>query len=341
MGISKVEYDNEILMDVSNDTITAENLAEGLTAHNSNGDQITGTFPIGEVDTQSALISQIKSTLANKVISGGSSSGSGLVDVVNFLPTSGIDERAVYRVSYETNCFIKIGSNVYALEEFLQSNGVQIVPIYYEVDELPTEMVESDLETKLHIYIVRDSDATDFGVAYFNLLGEVTTVGQWGFGGGFDKGVTEDVYSETATGVYTTVISDKRYFIRDDSEWTELVSKNSGGEEVSDLFIATCDVDLTTMQVSNISHSSEEMINAHNSGKTVKVMCNAQLSGALATLIANPIAILDSMNTIILNGLFHSGGNLMYLQLMVYGSNGMLTPLAIPTTSASGVSLNE
>ena len=257
-------------MDVSNDTITAENLAEGLTAHNSNGDQITGTFPVGEVDTQSALISQIKSTLANKVISGGSSSGSGLVDVVNFLPTSGIDANAVYRVTYETNCYIKIGSNVYAVVEFLQSNGVQIVPIYYEVDELPTKMVESDLETKLHIYIVRDSDASDFGVAYFNLLGEVTTVGQWGFGGGFDKGVTEDVYSETATGVYTTLQSDKRYFIRDDSEWTELVSKNSGGEAVEEVFWITCDLDPNTLSASNFSHTYDEIMQAASEGKMVK-----------------------------------------------------------------------
>lgn len=336
MGVSRVDYDNEILIDISNDTVTPELLADGETAHNSNGELIEGTFPIGEVDTQSALISQIKSTLANKVVSGGSSSGSGLIDVVNFLPTSGIDERAVYRVTFETNCYIKMGSDVKTLGEFLQMAEVSAVPQYYEVDELPTEMVESDFETQVHIYIVRDS-----GVAYCNLSGEVTTVGQWGFGGGFDKGVTEDVYSETATGVYTTLQSDERYFIREDSEWVELVSKNSGGETVSDLFIATCDVDLATMTVSNLSHSSEEMINAHHSGKAVKIMCNTQFSGMPAIFIANPVCVTDIAKIIVFNGLFHDGANLMYLQLTVADAGSMIKPLVIPNGAVSGVSLNE
>ena len=264
MGISKVEYDNEILMDVSNDTITAEKLAEGLTAHNSNGDQITGTFPIGEVDTQSALISQIKSTLANKVISGGSSSGSGLVDVDNRLPTSGINERAVYRVSYDTNCYIKVGSDVKTLEEYLQMAEVSVVPQYYEVDSLPTEMVESDFDTQVHIYILRDS-----GIAYVNSSGEIQTLGQWGFGNGFDKGITVDAYSETTMGVYTT-IDTERYFIRDDSEWVELVSKNSGGEAVSNVLRVTCDINTETMEAENFSHSAVEIVTAINNGATVQ-----------------------------------------------------------------------
>ena len=75
MGISKVEYDNETLIDISDDTITPENLAEGLTAHNSNGDRITGTFPMGEVDTQAELIEQIALTLQGKASGGGSGGG--------------------------------------------------------------------------------------------------------------------------------------------------------------------------------------------------------------------------------------------------------------------------
>lgn len=43
MGKSKVIYKNETLMDLSEDTVTPESLAKGVTAHNANGDPIVGT----------------------------------------------------------------------------------------------------------------------------------------------------------------------------------------------------------------------------------------------------------------------------------------------------------
>lgn len=43
MGNSKVEYNGETLIDISNDTVTPETLAKGETAHNSNGEPIVGT----------------------------------------------------------------------------------------------------------------------------------------------------------------------------------------------------------------------------------------------------------------------------------------------------------
>ena len=42
MGYSKVDYNGETLMDISNDTVTPETLVEDATAHNANGDPITG-----------------------------------------------------------------------------------------------------------------------------------------------------------------------------------------------------------------------------------------------------------------------------------------------------------
>lgn len=43
MGISRVDYNGENLIDLSEDTVTSETLAKGKTAHDSNGEQITGT----------------------------------------------------------------------------------------------------------------------------------------------------------------------------------------------------------------------------------------------------------------------------------------------------------
>ena len=46
MGNSKIVYNGETLIDISEDTVTPETLVEGATAHNSNGERITGTMSI-------------------------------------------------------------------------------------------------------------------------------------------------------------------------------------------------------------------------------------------------------------------------------------------------------
>lgn len=45
MGVSRIDYNSETLIDISNDTVTPQTLAKGFTAHNSNGEQIVGTMP--------------------------------------------------------------------------------------------------------------------------------------------------------------------------------------------------------------------------------------------------------------------------------------------------------
>lgn len=42
MGISRVEYDGELLIDISSDTVKKETLLKGETAHDSNGDKVVG-----------------------------------------------------------------------------------------------------------------------------------------------------------------------------------------------------------------------------------------------------------------------------------------------------------
>ena len=50
MGVSKVELSNgETLVDLTEDTVTAETLGEGATAHNSKGEEIVGTMKSGDM----------------------------------------------------------------------------------------------------------------------------------------------------------------------------------------------------------------------------------------------------------------------------------------------------
>ena len=44
MGVSKVNYNNTTLIDISGDTVTPQTLVQGATAHNANGEQIVGTM---------------------------------------------------------------------------------------------------------------------------------------------------------------------------------------------------------------------------------------------------------------------------------------------------------
>ena len=44
MGKSKVVYKNQTLIDISGDTVEADKMLKGITAHDSNGDPVTGTL---------------------------------------------------------------------------------------------------------------------------------------------------------------------------------------------------------------------------------------------------------------------------------------------------------
>ena len=48
MGISRVDYDGDTLVDLSNDSVTPETLALGETAHDANGNPIVGTMSVDD-----------------------------------------------------------------------------------------------------------------------------------------------------------------------------------------------------------------------------------------------------------------------------------------------------
>ena len=60
MAVNKVNFGNNTLLDVSNDTVTANTLLSGYTAHDNSGTQVTGavvfvTYYTGSTDPASSL----------------------------------------------------------------------------------------------------------------------------------------------------------------------------------------------------------------------------------------------------------------------------------------------
>lgn len=60
MAVNKVNYGTNTLLDVSNDTVTANTLLSGYTAHDNSGTQVTGavvfvTYYTGSTDPASSL----------------------------------------------------------------------------------------------------------------------------------------------------------------------------------------------------------------------------------------------------------------------------------------------
>ena len=207
MGVNKVALSTgETLIDLSNDKVTPATLALGVTAHNAKGELI-----VGEMQQQSGS---------------GGGTGSGIIDVTE-LPTSGIDENAVYRV---TESYKASATDIYCVIADEETGEIMVAPLS-ELTGLQFELhivdsVEDMLPSvDVPIFNILQPD----GIAYLYVpeeLDEPLPIGILLFEmDNFDKGYSDDIYAETEFGVYTTLEAFKevvRYFIRENGEWREI-----------------------------------------------------------------------------------------------------------------------
>lgn len=209
MGVNKVDLANgETLIDLTSDTVTPHTLAKGVTAHNSKGEQIIGNLnPEG----------------------GGSG---GIIDVTE-LPTSNIDENAVYRVTSKEASTLYVITNKGAIpaKDYLFENGYTE---YYEfwVDELPADMTQTN-STSAYVYILNQT-----GVGYLNFMHYgVNSVGVLLVGNSaFDKGFASSIEEITEPGVYAVEGKIKvHWFVRENGEWKQI----SPNEQTKSIDITT------------------------------------------------------------------------------------------------------
>lgn len=53
MAVNKIVYNARVLIDLTNDTVAADKMLAGVTAHDKSGNQVTGSVTFGTVHTGS------------------------------------------------------------------------------------------------------------------------------------------------------------------------------------------------------------------------------------------------------------------------------------------------
>lgn len=71
MAVNKVVYGGNTLVDLTGDTVTAADLAEGITATGANGDKIVGVMTKGEIATNSEIDNALNLAGTGTIPSGG------------------------------------------------------------------------------------------------------------------------------------------------------------------------------------------------------------------------------------------------------------------------------
>lgn len=101
MAVSKVEYAGETLIDLTEDTVSAESLLQGYTAHNAAGEAVNGAAVIPDKDYYIAVSATLKgtSTVANIVLPDGAEIKDGTI--VSFVtPAAGLNMMGIKIGSY-------------------------------------------------------------------------------------------------------------------------------------------------------------------------------------------------------------------------------------------------
>lgn len=71
MAVNKIVYGGNTLVDLTGDTVTAADLAEGVTATGANGDKVVGVMTKGEIATNSEIDNALNLAGTGTIPSGG------------------------------------------------------------------------------------------------------------------------------------------------------------------------------------------------------------------------------------------------------------------------------
>lgn len=94
MSVNKVVFGNEVKMDLTNDTVSADNLLEGETAHDRSGTPVTGTAKQGHVildKIKTALTQRAKLWFKDAKVTDDSTEGATAIEIIHSVTESAFD----------------------------------------------------------------------------------------------------------------------------------------------------------------------------------------------------------------------------------------------------------
>lgn len=177
MAINKVVYNNETLIDISSDTVTADKLGYGITAHDSSGQRITGTVNMSGATNIPTKVSDldndagfIQNGTVDDVTFGGNVavSNNGFLKIVQvtFLNTSTtVASSATGFVSSSVNINAGTGWTPIAIAGFNIAGTTSLTPVRLRIEDGQVKAVFKNVHTAsvtvtnitVHVLCVRTS----------------------------------------------------------------------------------------------------------------------------------------------------------------------------------------
>ena len=202
MKANKIILNNEVLIDLTADTITPSDVKKGVTFHGRDGETYEGTYEAAE-NTEDIC------------------SGEHVIEVVE-LPTENIDESAVYKVTKRVFSDIIIYDDKEGMMPLgqLLFNLLGSMPLYTEPTK-PTDNIKITTDNEIHLYYIADED----DVFVFGDLNN-TGVNEWvALSEGLDGtycGCISDVHQINAEGIYF-LIEEQVSFHKYEKKLTDII----------------------------------------------------------------------------------------------------------------------
>lgn len=182
MAVNKVVYvENSVqktLVDLTTDTVTADKLASGITAHDKTGAQITGTMETSSIKLQPSKSITVTQNGTVSVSPDGGYDGLKKADVTVNVPSSGGTDLKTMTISFEV---LTSGEDNYVDLCYVNKNGEYVENVFDDFSS--SNIIEIEVADPSFI-IIRTSSSCQYGNIEYDVFGNNGTYADTDYGEG-------------------------------------------------------------------------------------------------------------------------------------------------------------